>query len=728
MTSVAKTTIAPDTSALVDGQTIDAADVLNAVVDARDYIRDGRVSVTAADTHVKHVSDAVTVGTGLGKSVINAAADEALLLELDSKLQNLLAFLNGSGLLDAANGITGILPGANGGLGANAAAFSGLIKMAAGVASAATANTDYLALSGAATVAGKTLDATNDIRLGAIDRTNAGGASSGDVLAWNGMGYVPSAPGGGGAQPVDITITAGEDLAERDFVFLSPSDNKVYKLDADATTPLCGGIRGVVNEAGGILTNGTGTIRILGEVSGYSGLTAWGDVYASTTAGGYTQTKPTVSAGGGQKAVIKLGFATSTTKLMVRPEPVQYLKRESLANDASLTIVHHSDPAGRGRRVRGYVGSSDAGASLASYASSNQDSNVALSSKTINTYTADQCTGGTPSASTEDSGGGQQASKAFDDSNSTQWYSTATAFPNWIRYQFASGKTIRRYTITGSFNLPTYSPKTWVFEGSNDGSTWTTLDTQTSVANWTATEKRTYNITNSTSYTYYRLYVTATEAGGSNGTIITEIEMMEVSTYTDGATKLAQSFQVSGTQTVDMVKLWLKKVASPTGTMTLRIETDSAGSPSGTLADAAATVTVAESSLSTSYGWITFNFASNFNLSGSTTYWLVLSTSRSTDEFNYVQWGADGSSPGYASGQMKSYAGSWSAESKDAVFDVVAVGTTFDEPCVVGRASGGTRDLGARFDDGAGANGDTKTTFTNKSGGTLDVTCIVELS
>lgn len=43
----------------------------------------------------------------------------------------------------AASKLTGILGGANGGLGADASAFVGLVKMAAGVASVATAGTDY---------------------------------------------------------------------------------------------------------------------------------------------------------------------------------------------------------------------------------------------------------------------------------------------------------------------------------------------------------------------------------------------------------------------------------------------------------------------------------------------------------------------------------------------------------------------------------------------------------
>ena len=139
---------------------------------------------------------------------------------------------------------------------------------------------------------------------------------------------------------------------------------------------------------------------------------------------------------------------------------------------------------------------------------------------------------------------------------------------------------------------------------------------------------------------------------------------------------LAQSFQLDDDAWVSKALLYLAKTGSPGGTMTLRIETDSSGSPSGTLAHTNATTTLAESGLGTSYALETFEFATGFYLSGSTTYWLVLSTTRSASGTNNVQWGADASSPSYADGEMQKYQSStWSAVSKDAVFQVL---TTLD--------------------------------------------------
>ena len=53
----------------------------------------------------------------------------------------------------------------------------------------------------------------------------------------------------------------------------------------------------------------------------------------------------------------------------------------------------------------------------------------------------------------------------------------------WLRYDFGAGnaQTVKRYTVV-SADVANRDPKTWTFQGSNDGSTWTTLDTQSNQA------------------------------------------------------------------------------------------------------------------------------------------------------------------------------------------------------------------------------------------------------
>lgn len=516
--------------------------------------------------------------------------------------------------------------------------------------------------------------------------------------------------------------TAGETLSERDAVFLA-DDLKWYQIDTDDATPLMGQVRGIVTQSGGILSGNTGTVKILGEVQGFSGLTPLGMVYASTVAGGYTQTKPTVAAAAGQKALVPLGVALSSTTVLLLRYSASYIMREVLADDGTLTIVHHADAATRQRRLEAVVNSSSAGSSLETNGSATQDEDVSLEASTVATYGADQCSGGTASAS----GilGGYPASSAFDNNNATTWINN-NSLPCWLEYDFGTDKTIRKYTIRArdsSGNVQ--SPTAWTLEYYN-GSSWVAADTVSGETGWSNSEQRIFTVDSAYSAERWRIYVTA--VGSGTYCSIAEMEMMEAATYADGNEKLAQSIQVTGDQSVGTIKLWLKKVGSPTGNLTVTIESDSSGAPSGSPISNGTAGTVAASTLSTSYGWITFTFSTPPTLTGSTTYWIVLDTSDSISETNYVQWGADGSAPGYANGEMKSYASSsWSAESKDACFDVVGIGEDYVERAVIGRWGGGTRDIATRMDNGSGLYGDTQTTFKNTSGGDLDVTCMVVL-
>ncbi len=143
----------------------------------------------------------------------------------------------------------------------------------------------------------------------------------------------------------------------------------------------------------------------------------------------------------------------------------------------------------------------------------------------ITAYGSDECSGGTPTAS-RDQGAPYEASSAFDDNTATFYYSGGAT--DWIQYQLAAGKVVQQYTIQARDTTGVAAPKDWTFKGSNNGSDWDTLDTVTNETAWANGEKRTFTFSNSTSYTFYRLDITA-----SNGTYIqiAEIEMMEATTW-----------------------------------------------------------------------------------------------------------------------------------------------------------------------------------------------------
>ena len=102
------------------------------------------------------------------------------------------------------------------------------------------------------------------------------------------------------------------------------------------------------------------------------------------------------------------------------------------------------------------------------------------------------------------------------------WLTNGSALPQWIQYLFPSAKIITSYTIIpwSADNFPGRSPTAWKLQGSNDGSTWTDLDTQSiSSSSWVSNTAATfYMSSNTTAYLYYRLYITAN--GGDSYTAI----------------------------------------------------------------------------------------------------------------------------------------------------------------------------------------------------------------
>jgi hypothetical protein len=120
--------------------------------------------------------------------------------------------------------------------------------------------------------------------------------------------------------------------------------------------------------------------------------------------------------------------------------------------------------------------------------------------------------------------------QAFDRNTGTFWTS-AVNNTGWLSYQFPTGKIIKRYGFFSSVNSQR-NIRTWTFEGSNNGSTWTTLDTQTNFATGISTFHSFDISVNTTSYTYYRINVTLTQAGSLPE--IVELEMSEVTNLYGG--------------------------------------------------------------------------------------------------------------------------------------------------------------------------------------------------
>ena len=127
------------------------------------------------------------------------------------------------------------------------------------------------------------------------------------------------------------------------------------------------------------------------------------------------------------------------------------------------------------------------------------------------------------------------------------WHSAngLTTTPKWISFQYPAAALLASYAITARTGDPTtmWSPFTWTFQGSNDGSSWTTLDSQTGIT-FTEGQSRTFStFPVVTAYMYYRLYVTsAAHLGTTGGGDYVAVGQLVISTRSAGVVVSNSSF------------------------------------------------------------------------------------------------------------------------------------------------------------------------------------------
>jgi hypothetical protein len=110
------------------------------------------------------------------------------------------------------------------------------------------------------------------------------------------------------------------------------------------------------------------------------------------------------------------------------------------------------------------------------------------------------------------------AFRAFDGKSlsNNYWGANAKTY-GWIAYDFKVPTLVARYDLTVILDNPKIPPKDWTFEGSNDGSNWTILDTQTNQSTWVNNVPNIYNINNYVYYQRYRLNATSNNGAVSLG-------------------------------------------------------------------------------------------------------------------------------------------------------------------------------------------------------------------
>ena len=144
--------------------------------------------------------------------------------------------------------------------------------------------------------------------------------------------------------------------------------------------------------------------------------------------------------------------------------------------------------------------------------------------------TSDIQPSGTVSSSSQYTYGGRADWWAFN-STTTGWLANAST--GWLQYQFPTAATVNNYYITpfsDTFYFPNESPTAWTLQGSNNGSTWTVIDTRTVLSSsWTSNTPVSFSVASPGSYTYYRLNITADGGSGTTG-----IAYLSLSSVPDG--------------------------------------------------------------------------------------------------------------------------------------------------------------------------------------------------
>ncbi|OPH61665.1 hypothetical protein BC351_00015 [Paenibacillus ferrarius] len=135
---------------------------------------------------------------------------------------------------------------------------------------------------------------------------------------------------------------------------------------------------------------------------------------------------------------------------------------------------------------------------------------------------------GVASASSACVCGYSAAYTAFDGTYaSTQSYAWTTTDNNaaWLKYEFSNPLAIAQYVIYPQYTASSRAPKNWTFEGSNDGTNWTVLDTQSNVTGWANSTPKNFVFSNTNKFKSYRINITA-NSGDASFLSIGELQMM----------------------------------------------------------------------------------------------------------------------------------------------------------------------------------------------------------
>lgn len=121
---------------------------------------------------------------------------------------------------------------------------------------------------------------------------------------------------------------------------------------------------------------------------------------------------------------------------------------------------------------------------------------------------ADICTGGAASADTVYDTSQYQASKAFDNLDTTKWVgSVGAGYPHYLRYGFATPQEVVQYAVQAPSTSGAYPPSSFKLQYSDGANGWVDADSRSSVPSWTASENRIYTVGSAGALTRPQVFV-----------------------------------------------------------------------------------------------------------------------------------------------------------------------------------------------------------------------------
>ena len=173
----------------------------------------------------------------------------------------------------------------------------------------------------------------------------------------------------------------------------------------------------------------------------------------------------------------------------------------------------------------------------------------------------------------------ESGAKLFDNTSSTKYCTFINASDEvTMTYNSTQSARLTSYTITSGNDFDGRDPKNWRLEGSNNGSSWTTIDTRSNQTFASRFQKNTYNVTTSQEFSQYRLVVTARKDASATVFQISEIELFGLVAQSPTAFATENVTAIEETPAVDT---GMFNVYTINGTLVKKNARNTAGLPSG---------------------------------------------------------------------------------------------------------------------------------------------------